>query len=63
MRRGHLIGWLLFLASAMVYLAAGIRTGDWLVIIGSVIWAIACFVFLATDRAFRRSRHATGRRG
>ena len=63
MRRGHLIGWLLFLASAMVYLAAGIRTGDWLVISGSVIWAIACFVFLATDGAFRRSRHGTGRRG
>ena len=63
MRRGHLIGWLLFLASATVYLAAGIRTGDWLVIIGSVIWAIACFVFLATDGALRRSRHGTGRRG
>ena len=63
MRRGHLIGWLLFLASAMVYLLAGIQAGDWLVIIGSVIWAIACFVFLATDGALRRSRHGTGRRG
>ncbi len=54
MRRGHLIGWLLFLASAMVYLLAGIRAGDSLVIIGSVIWAIACLVFLVTDGAFRQ---------
>jgi hypothetical protein len=54
MRRGHLIGWLLFLASAMVYLLAGIQAGDSLVIIGSVIWAIACLVFLVTDGAFRQ---------
>jgi uncharacterized membrane protein len=59
MRRGHLIGWLLFFASAVVYLAAGIRSGDWLVIIGSVIWVVACVVFLRTDGAFGRSGHAS----
>jgi hypothetical protein len=63
MRRGHLIGWLLFLASAMVYLLAGIQAGDWLVIIGSVIWAIACLVFLITDGAFRRGGDRSERRG
>ena len=54
MRRGHLLGWMLFLASAFIYLAAGIRSGDWLVVLGSVVWAVACGVFLSADGAFRR---------
>ncbi|MGB0210150.1 MAG: hypothetical protein ACPGCX_08665 [Ilumatobacteraceae bacterium] len=60
MRRGHLYGWMLFLLSAVIYLVAGIRAGDWLVILGSVVWAVACFVFLGTDGAFR-SRDDTER--
>ena len=54
---------MLFLASAMVYLLAGIQAGDWLVIIGSVIWAIACLVFLITDGAFRRGGDRSERPG
>ncbi len=53
MRRGHLYGWMLFLLSAFIYLVAGIRAGDGLVSLGSVVWAVACFVFLGTDGAFR----------
>ena len=51
---------MLFLLSAVIYLVAGIRAGDWLVILGSVVWAVACFVFLGTDGAFR-SRDDTER--
>lgn len=42
----HLIGWVLFIVCAVLYLAAGLRTGDVLTIVGSVVFLVACFVFL-----------------
>jgi len=42
----NLAGWLLFIASALFFLAASIRAGDILAIIGSLAFLLACFVFL-----------------
>lgn len=50
MPRLHQIGWLLFLLSAVLFAAAGIRSGDWLVVAGSVVFGTACGLFLMPDR-------------
>lgn len=47
MPRTHRIGWSLFLVSAVLFGWAGIRTGDGLVIAGSVVFGLACLLFLA----------------
>lgn len=39
-------GWLLFIASALFYGAAAIRSGDLLGLLGSLFFLVACFVFL-----------------
>ena len=46
-RRWHLVGWGLFVASALFFLAASWRVGDLLAIAGSLLFLVACFVFLA----------------
>ncbi|MGI8938767.1 MAG: hypothetical protein ACR2JF_11260 [Iamia sp.] len=38
---------MLFLVSAALFTAAGIRAGDALVVIGSVAFGLACVVFLS----------------
>ena len=40
-------GWLLFIVSALFYIAAAVRAGDLLVTMGSLAFLVACFVFLA----------------
>jgi cytochrome c oxidase subunit IV len=45
-RNAHIFGWLLFILSACSYLASNVRIGDWLGIVGSVFFLLACFVFL-----------------
>jgi predicted membrane channel-forming protein YqfA (hemolysin III family) len=42
----HLIGWLLFLVCAVLFLVSGVNTGDGLLIAGSVVFLVACIVFL-----------------
>jgi hypothetical protein len=39
-------GWLLFVLSALGFLAAAVRSGDGLAILGSVLFLFACFAFL-----------------
>lgn len=39
-------GWILFILCAVLYLIASIRSGDVFTTIGSVVFLIACFVFL-----------------
>ena len=39
-------GWVLFIASACFYGAAGIRSRDMLSILGSLFFLVACIVFL-----------------
>ena len=50
MSRLHRAGWLLFLLSAMLFGVSGVRSGDWLVIAGSVVFGAACVLFLLPDR-------------
>lgn len=46
MRRPELWGWVLFLLCAVAYTAAGIRDGDLLATAGSVLFLVACGLFL-----------------
>ncbi|NND84836.1 MAG: hypothetical protein HKN46_06765 [Acidimicrobiia bacterium] len=50
MARLHSIGWILFLLSAVAFAASGVRSGDWLVVAGSIIFGAACVLFLIPDR-------------
>lgn len=45
----HRLGWILFLISAVLFATAGIRSGDWLVVAGSVVFGGACVLFLWPD--------------
>lgn len=45
-RRLKLWGWILFLICALLFTAAGIRDGDVLITVASVIFAVACVLFL-----------------
>jgi len=42
----HLAGWILFVICAFFFLAASWRSGDWLTFIGSVLFLIACILFM-----------------
>ena len=39
-------GWILFIASAIFFMAASIRAGDPISLIGGALFLLACFVFL-----------------
>ena len=45
----HRVGWIGFLVSAGLFTAAGIRAEDWLVVSASVVFGLACVVFLVAD--------------
>lgn len=46
MQRLHLWGWILFLLCALLFTAAGLRDGDVLITLGSVLFLVACVLFL-----------------
>lgn len=48
--RLHIIAWILFLVCGLIYLLAGIRDGDILMIVGSICFAVAVMLFLFPDR-------------
>jgi hypothetical protein len=43
-------GWILFLVCALLFIAAGLRDGDALITVGSVLFLIACLFFLVPHR-------------
>lgn len=43
-------GWMLFLVSAVMFLAMGIRDRDILLVAGSAVFLAACAVFLSAHR-------------
>ena len=45
-RRAHLAGWVLFIVCALFFMAAALKNHDMLTLIGSLIFLIACVVFL-----------------
>lgn len=46
MQRRERVGWVLFLASAVLFAWAGFRAGDWLVVAASALFGGACVLFL-----------------
>jgi hypothetical protein len=46
-------GWLLFIASALFFIAAAWRAGDLLALAGAVLFLVACFSFLVPIAAGR----------
>lgn len=46
LRNSEFVGWLMFIASACAFVASSIRSGDPFGLIGSLLFLIACFVFL-----------------
>ena len=46
LRTSQLIGWWLFLASALLFTLASWRAGDWISLGGSLLFLIACLLFL-----------------
>lgn len=45
-RRLEIVGWFLFLASALSFVISALRSGDGAALVGSLLFLIACFVFL-----------------
>ena len=45
-RMFQLWGWILFIVSALFFIAASVRAGDMLGLGGGIFFLIACFVFL-----------------
>ena len=46
-QRFQLWGWILFIASAIFFMASSIRAGDPLSLIGGALFLLACFIFIA----------------
>jgi Kef-type K+ transport system membrane component KefB len=44
--RYELLGWFLFILSAISFISSSVRAGDWLSLIGGVLFLVACFVFI-----------------
>jgi predicted membrane channel-forming protein YqfA (hemolysin III family) len=42
----QLFGWILFIVCAIFFIASSLKNGDTLTFIGSVLFLIACIVFL-----------------
>ena len=51
MHRAHRYAWQLFILSAVLFTAAGVRDGDWLVIGASVVFGVACVIFLVVEES------------
>jgi len=45
-RRIQVMGWLLFIASALFFTLSTLKNGDILGVCGSLLFLVACFVFL-----------------
>ena len=42
----QLWGWILFIVCAVIFIASSIRMGDPLMLVGSLFFLVACFLFL-----------------
>jgi len=42
----QLFGWILFVICALLFLTSSLRNGDTLAFLGSLIFLVACFVFM-----------------
>jgi hypothetical protein len=53
-RNYDLWGWLLFVISALFFVASSIRNGDMIGLLGGVFFLLACVVFLASYIGVRK---------
>ena len=44
--RIQILGWVLFIVSALGFIASSIKNGDTLGLVGGIFFLLACFVFL-----------------
>ena len=58
----HLGGWLLFIVSALFFIASGLRTGDAVGVLGGVFFLVGCLAFLV-PMLRQRPAGASGDRG
>ncbi len=42
----HLVGWILFIVCALLFISSAVLSGDMLYLAGSIIFFVACGVFL-----------------
>lgn len=47
-RKLQLLGWILFVFSALFFISSSIRAGDTLSLIGGIFFFISCFIFIFT---------------
>ena len=40
------LGWAMFGLSGLLFLVAGLRAGDWLTVVASVLWIVGCVAFV-----------------
>ncbi len=45
-RRVLIAGWLLFILSAIAFIASSLKSGDMLGLLGGIFFLLACFVFM-----------------
>jgi hypothetical protein len=57
MRRSDVWGWGLFVVCALVFVGDAIRDRDPLMTLGSLLFLVACFCFLAPEFAARWTSH------
>lgn len=42
----HLVGWMLFIICALLFIGSAVLSGDTLYLVGSIVFFVACGVFL-----------------
>ena len=53
-KKHDLWGWLLFVISALFFIASSIRNGDMIGLLGGIFFLLACVVFLASYTGVRK---------
>jgi len=52
----HLWGWILFVVCALLFIASSIVNGDLLTFVGSILFLVACLLFLIPLTRSQRNR-------
>jgi hypothetical protein len=45
-RKMQIVGWLLFILCAVIFIWAAVRAGDGLMLAGSIVFLAACLIFI-----------------
>jgi hypothetical protein len=53
-KKREVLGWLLFVVSALFFIASSIRNGDMIGLLGGVFFLLACVAFLASYTDVRK---------